>query len=96
MTYRELRLVLFHVDKQDMTVKELRKILFEKLDDDEGITPDGLRRLTSDKYDTIYYQKMLPSGAFSEIRRYQPTSDSDYLRVLDIFKNNPEEYHQVF
>jgi hypothetical protein len=96
MTYGELRRILFHVEKQDMTVKELRRILFEEADDDEEIYSDDLMQMTTDKYDVIYYQIMMASGSFSEVRSYQPTSESDYLRVLDIFKKNPEEYHRVF
>lgn len=96
MTYRELRRILFHVEKQDMTVKELRRLLFEEAEDSEEVCADDLMRMTTDKYETICYQMMMASGSFSEVRSYQPTSESDYLRVLDILKKNPEEYHRVF
>lgn len=96
MTYGELRRILFHVEKQDMTVKELRRLLFEEAEDSEEVCADDLMRMTTDKYETIYYQVMMASGSFSEVRSYQPTSESDYLRVLDILKKNPEEYHRVF
>ncbi len=45
MTTRELRMELFNVTDQDLTVRELREILFEA-DQDEELTRKGLEQLT--------------------------------------------------
>lgn len=94
MTYKELRRILFYVERQDMTVKELRRILFEEAEDSDEVYADDLIRMTTDKYETIYYQKLMPNGAYSEIRWYTPTSEDDYNRVMNLLKDDVE-YHKV-
>lgn len=46
MTYRELRQMLTHVDNQQMTVKELRALLFQVEEQDEELTDSDMRVLT--------------------------------------------------
>lgn len=49
MTTRELRLMLFHVENQEITVKELRSILFEVKEQDEELKPSDIATLTRNK-----------------------------------------------
>ena len=47
MTYRELRQILYYVDNQCMSVKDLRETLFSVENQDEKINVIKLGRLTN-------------------------------------------------
>ena len=46
MTIRELRQALNEIDNQNLTMKELRAILFEQEDQDKEICPYDLFKMT--------------------------------------------------
>ena len=46
MTIRELRQALTEIKNQNMTVKELRAILFEQEDQDKEVSPYDLLKMT--------------------------------------------------
>ena len=41
--------MLFHVENQELTVKELRSILFEVKEQDEELKPSDIAKLTRNK-----------------------------------------------
>lgn len=47
MTTRELREMLFYVDNQELTVNELRAILFDVVDQDKELTDVTMMFLTN-------------------------------------------------
>lgn len=47
MTTREFRKMLFSVDNQELTVKELRDILFDVVDQDKELTDVTMMSLTN-------------------------------------------------
>ena len=49
MTIRELRQALSEIDNQNMTVKELRAILFEQEEQDKELTSNDLLKITYGK-----------------------------------------------
>lgn len=49
MTIRELRQALTEINNQNMTVKELRAILFEQEEQDKEICPYDLLKMTIEK-----------------------------------------------
>lgn len=49
MTTRELRIMLTAVTNQELTVKQLRGILYEVIEQDDELSADYLMLMTSDK-----------------------------------------------